>query len=70
MLSGAPPCRTGLIPAPWDSVVAAAIGLAAYFRGVKDASAYLGRTGPAGTGTAVPGEPGPSEAQDLRSGGQ
>jgi hypothetical protein len=61
---------TGLIPAPWDSVVVAAIGLAAYFRGVKDASAYLGRTGRAGTGTAAPGEPEPSEAQDLRSGGQ
>jgi amino acid transporter len=64
----------GLIPAPWDSVVAGVIGLAAYFRGVRDASAYLSRSSrPGGNGpegTAAPGEPGPSQAEDLRSGGQ
>jgi amino acid transporter len=60
---------TGLIPAPWDSVVVAVIGLAAYFRGVRDASAYLARTGRTDTGTA-PGEAEPSEAQDLRDAGQ
>jgi amino acid transporter len=61
---------TGLIRAPWDSVVVAAIGLAAYFRGVADASAYLGRSSAAGTGMAAPQEPAPSEAQDLGGGGQ
>jgi amino acid transporter len=65
----------GLIPAPWDSVVVAAIGVAAYFRGVRDASAYLaltrptGRTGRTDSRTAS-GEPEPSQSEDLRSGGQ
>jgi amino acid transporter len=60
----------GLIPAPWDSVVVAAIGLAAYFRGVRDASAYLALTGRSGAKPVAPGEPQASETQDLGSGGQ
>jgi amino acid transporter len=65
----------GLIPAPWDSVVAGVVGLAAYVRGVRDASAYLsltGRGGPVGPGgpdgAAAPGQR--SESEDLRSSGQ